>query len=125
MASCLASSVVVAGDQPGPGQRDDVVDVERPVPARRPSSSWTGSLLAKPVAASTAPAATAAPWPKSGYSTICEVVGRQRADASSAWSMIQRRAVACPGCPDLLPLRSAAVLIPDDALAKTIDGNWP
>ena len=30
-----------------------------------------------------------------------------------------------PGMPIFLPRRSAAVLIPDDAFANTIDGNVP
>ncbi len=30
-----------------------------------------------------------------------------------------------PGVPIFLPLRSAAVLMPESALARTIDGNWP
>ena len=30
-----------------------------------------------------------------------------------------------PGIPSFLPFRSAAVLIPDDVLANTIDGNLP
>ncbi len=51
-------------------------------------SSWTGSLFANPVAASTASCATAAPWPKSGYSTMVTSSGVSPADPSSAWSMI-------------------------------------
>ena len=58
------------------------------------SSSWTGSLFAKPVAASTAPCATAAPWPKSGYSTICEVVGRQVGGREEGLEHDPRRPVA-------------------------------
>ena len=88
------------------------------------SSSWTGSLFAKPVAASTAPWATAAPWPKSGYSTIVTSFGVSPAEPSSAWSMIQDEPYL-PGMPIFLPFRSAAAVIPDDAFANTIDGNLP
>ena len=88
------------------------------------SSSWTGSLLTKPVAASTAPAATAAPCPKSGYSMTVTSAGVKLADASNAWSMIQDDPYL-PGIPMRLPLRSAALLIPDASFAKTIEGNRP
>ena len=88
------------------------------------SSSWTGSLFANPVAAATAPWDTAAPWPKSGYSTISTSSGVRSASASSAWSMIHEDPNR-PGIPTFFPARSAAVLIPVDAFANTIDGNCP
>ena len=69
-------------------------------------------------------AATAAPWPKSGYSTIVRSSGVRFAEASRAWSMIQDEPYL-PGIPSFLPFRSAAVLIPVDVLANTIDGNLP
>jgi hypothetical protein len=69
MASCLASIVAVDAISPGPGSgvTSSTCRMNVGVPLR---SSWIGSLLTKPVAASTAPWATAAPCPKSGYSTM-------------------------------------------------------
>ena len=87
------------------------------------SSSWTGSLLVKPVAASTAPCASAVPWPKSGYSWMSRSDGFSPADASSAWSMIQLLPYL-PGVPSLRPRRSAAVLMPLLRFAYTTLGNW-
>src|SRR4029079_11870331 len=46
------------------------------------------------------------------------------AEPRSAWSITQDEPYL-PGIPIFLPFRSAAVLIPDDSLANTIDGNLP
>ncbi len=86
--------------------------------------SVTGSLLANPVAASTAPCWSAAAWPYSGYSTIVTSSVVRFADPRRAWSMIHDEPYL-PGVPIFLPLRSAAVLMPESALARTTDGNWP
>ena len=92
------------------------------------SSSWTGSLLVKPVAASTAPCSTAASWVKSGYSTIwtSSVVrfGRrqQRLEHDPA------RSVAA-GRPDLLALEVGRLGDPrrrlgeDDVRELAVDGR--
>jgi hypothetical protein len=86
-ASCLDDAVAVETISPGPGSAvtSSTWRTNAGVPA---SSSWTGSLFAKPVAASTAPWATAAPWPKSGYSTIWRSFGVRPAEPRRAWSMI-------------------------------------
>jgi hypothetical protein len=81
-------------------------------------------LFANPVAASTASAITAAPCPKSGYSTISRSSGVSPADWSMAWIVIQPEPKR-PGVPSRLPARSAGVRIPDDAFANTTDGNVP
>ena len=86
--------------------------------------SWIGSLFAKPVAASTVPCWSAVAWPKSGNSTIVHVAGVRFADWRSAWSMIHELPYL-PGMPIFLPLRSAAVAIPESAFAMTTLGNWP
>ena len=92
IASGFGGERVVAGDQARARQRDDVVDMEHDglAPVR---SSWTGSLFAKPVAASTASCWTATPWPKSGYSTIVDVVGREAGRAEQRLEHDPRRAV--------------------------------
>ena len=51
--------------------------------------SWIGSLLAKPVAASTWPCWSAAAWLKSGNSTMVTSSTVSPASLSRAWSMIQ------------------------------------
>ena len=86
--------------------------------------SWIGSLFANPVAASTAPCWSAVAWPKSGYSTISTSSTVRSADSSSAWSMIHELPYL-PGMPIFFPLRSAAVAIPESALAMTTLGNLP
>src|SRR5436190_21461 len=92
------------------------------VPASLPSSGTAAiAALAKPVAASTAPCGTATPWAYSGYWRIVMSSGVSPTDFSSAWGMIQDEAYF-PGMPRFLPFGSAAVLMPDDAFAKTIDG---
>ena len=121
-ASCLLLTVSKEPIRPGPGSgvTSSTCRTNVGVPLR---SSWIGSLFTKPVAASTAPWATAAPCPKSGYSTIVTSSVLSLTEARRAWSMIHDEPYL-PGMPIFLPLRSEAVLIPDDALPKTIDGNW-
>ena len=68
------------------------------------SSSWTGSLLANPVAASTAPSSTAASWVKSGYSTISTSSTFEFADAEERLEHDPARSVATWD-PDLLALQ--------------------
>jgi hypothetical protein len=79
-------SSVRPDDEPGPG--NGVMSSIRRTTTVSPSS-WIGSLLAKPVAASTAPCWTAARCVKSGYSTISTSAVVRPADTRSASSMIQ------------------------------------
>ena len=88
IASRFASSVDVADDEPVAGQRHDVVDVQDVTRPRRsaragPARCWRSRSRHRP-----RPALTAAPWPKSGYSTISRSSGVRPAESSSAWSMI-------------------------------------
>ena len=123
MASPLDSSAACPTISPLPGS-GVISSTRRTFTASPVSSNWTGSLLANPVAASTAPWATAAPCPKSGYSTISRSSGVSPADFSSAWSMIHDDPKR-PGMPSLLPSRSLASSMPDDAFANTTDGKRP
>src|SRR5262249_1774086 len=119
----LDAAVAVPTIKPGPGS-GVIWSIDRTLAFVPDSWSWTGSLLTNPVAASIAPCARAAPWPKSGYSTIVTSAGVRPAELSRAWS-IPHDEPYLPGIPIFLPLRSAAALMPDVSLAKTIDGNRP
>ena len=105
--AAIASRFVVErrrpGDEPGPGSGVIVVDAQddrrRARRARAgPARCWRSRSRRRP-----RPAATAAPWPKSGYSTISTSSGVRPADSSSAWSMIQRRAVLARECRSSCP----------------------
>ena len=108
---------------PGPGRGTDASTV-RTLTSIPDCRSWTGSLLTKPVAASTAPCASAVACPKSGYSTTVTSDVLRFADASSAWSMTHDDPYL-PGIPIFLPRRPAALSAPPSLRVRTTDGNWP
>ena len=122
-ASALASSVFVPVTRPGPGSgtASSTVRTTGSMPAFR---SWIGSLLAKPVAASTWPCWSAAACAEVRELHDGHVVHVSPASESSAWSMIQLVPYR-PGMPIRFPRRSAAVAIPAPAFAMTTAGNVP
>ena len=122
-ASRLEASVAVPVTRPGPGSAmlSSTPRTTGSIPAR---FSAIGSLLAKPVAASTAPCWSAAVWVYWGNSWIVTSLVVRPADCSSAWSWIQE-VPYLPGMPIVLPFRSAAVLMPLAAFATTTAGKVP
>ena len=121
--SAFESSVLTPAISPGPGS-GTIRSTCSTTACSPPRSSWTGSLLAKPVAASTASCWTATPWPKSGYSTIVTSSGVSWTEPSSAWSMIHEEPYL-PGMPIFFPARPAASVMPDEVFANTIEGYVP
>ena len=104
-------------DDPGTRQRRDVVDAED-VDGLAGPLELDGLVVGEARSPRRRrPGATAAPCPKSGYSTIVRSATVCSFDASSAWSMIQDEPYL-PGIPSFLPTSPSASVDPAARLGE-------